>query len=159
MFFYAVTVLLLLTVGSCHKKQEVNPNSFYMQCEINGNLYIPNGCANCSTPEILHDTTLLLPANNGFESLGIGINDHQGIHATTYVLNDVIGRQGTYKYSTVVNDRYYTDATHRGKLTITLLDKTNQIIQGTFFFTAYNLMQNDSVKVTDGKFRLQYVPY
>lgn len=71
-------------------------------------------------------------------------------------MNDIIGRRGDYKNSTLTYDRYFTDSNHTGQLNITSLDKTKRIIQGTFYYKAYNEYRNDYVNVTDGKFRLKY---
>jgi hypothetical protein len=109
------------------KKSPIPDNNYpYFQCKINGQTYIPNSCANCLTCTVYQDTIFLLGANAGFETVGIGINDNSGIKVTTYTLNDVIGRRGDYKNSTLTNDRYFTDATHTGKLTINTLDRTKK---------------------------------
>jgi hypothetical protein len=155
-----IITLLIIAVttisASCKKTKDPGPNSFYFQCKINGQPYIPD-LGNGLTCELLADTTLLLGGNIGFQALTTGINDHSKIHEYTYTLNDSIGQQGTYKNSTMTNDRYFTDSIHTGQLTIILIDKTNKIIQGTFFFKAYNAYRDDSVSITDGKFRLHYI--
>ncbi len=61
-----------------------------------------------------------------------------------------------YYNSTLVNDIFETDSAHVGFLKIDNLDKVQRIIKGTFYFKAYNSYRNDSVNVTDGKFRLKY---
>jgi hypothetical protein len=48
------------------------------------------------------------------------------------------------------------EVTDNGNITITTLDKTNKIIAGTFYFEAYNTVQNKTVNISEGKFRLQY---
>ena len=148
-------IFFSLIFATC-KKQPDTSNDFYFQCKINGQIYIP-GLGNDLTFEILADTTLILGGNIGYQTLGIGINDNTKIKDTVYLLNQIIGRQGDYKNSTLVNDRYFTDSVHTGELHITTLDKTNKIIQGTFFFKAFNAYRNDSVSVTDGTFRLHYI--
>lgn len=151
-------IALITVAASCKKNEypEPGPNDFYFQCKIDGRLYIPNSCANCITCTIYQDTIFIFGGNAGFETLGIGINDSTNIKVTKYQLNDVIGRRGDYKNSTVNNDRYFTDKTHVGELQITTIDKTKRIIQGIFYFKAYNAYRNDSVNITDGKFRLKY---
>lgn len=139
--------------ASCNKERLPE---YYFKCKLNGQEYVPDNCANCRDCKLLGDTTLMLRGNRGFETLGIGINDKGGIKTGNYLLHEVIGRRGDYKFSTIPNDRYFTDATHTGQLIITELDKINKIISGTFYFKAYNSFRNDSVTVTEGKFRLQY---
>lgn len=130
--------------------------AFYFRCNVNGQEYLPNNCANCTQSDLLGDTVLILRGNRGFETLGIGIKEITGIKAQTYILNEKNGRRGDYKNGTLTNDRYFTDATRTGILEISLLDKTSKIIQGTFHFKAFNEFRNDSVNITDGKFRLRY---
>jgi hypothetical protein len=156
LLFILPALFFTLIFATCKKNPTPDNNYPYFQCKINGKTYIPNNCANCLTCTIYQDTIFLLGANAGFEALTIGINDNTEIKATSYILNEIIGRQGTYKNSTLTNDRYFTDETHTGQLTITTLDKTNKTISGTFYFKAYNAYRNDSVSVTDGKFQLNY---
>ncbi|MEO5908234.1 MAG: DUF6252 family protein [Ginsengibacter sp.] len=144
-----------LIFATC-KKNPPPSYDFYFTCKINGQTYIP-GLGNGLTCELLADTTLLLAGNLGYQAIGVGINDYMQIRVTTYILNGIIGRRGDYKNSTLTNDRYFTDSLHTGQLNITTLDKTNKIIQGTFYFKAYNAYRNDSVSVTEGKFRLHYI--
>jgi hypothetical protein len=73
--------------------------------------------------------------------LGIGINDGNGIRVGNYVLNEIIGRRGDYKFSTTPNDRYFTDETRTGLLIINKLDKLNSTIESSFMFKAYNKVQ------------------
>lgn len=138
-------------------KKDTTPSGYFFQCKLNGNLYIPDGfCANCLQASLLYDTVLILGANSGYSALGIGINDGQGIKATSYQLNQVIGRRGDYKNSLITDDRFFTDSLNTGLLTITRLDKTKREIEGTFYFKAYNVLQDKTVTITDGKFRVKY---
>lgn len=153
-------IALITIAASCHKNEypEPGPDDFYFRCKIDGRLYIPNSCANCSTPKLLGDTNLLLNGNAGFESILIAIINfkNEPLKIGLYNLNNNSQRMGSYDNSSLVIDIYETNSTHLGLLNITTLDKTKRIIQGTFYFKAYNAYRNDSVNVTDGKFRLKY---
>ncbi len=151
-----LSILTCIFFGNCNKE---HLPEFYFRCKVNGQQYIPDNCANCITADIIGDTVLILRGNRGFETLGIGINDNVGIKVSLYSLNEVIGRRGDYKFSTTPSDRYFTDENHLGELNITVLDKANKIIQGTFFFEAYNAVQDKTVSITEGKFRLNYKQY
>ena len=155
-----VLIILLTTFlflsGAC--KKEHLPE-YYFKCKVDGKEYIPNNCANCLTSEILRDTILMIRGNRGFETLGIGINDNRGIQTGNYLLNEVIGRRGDYKFATTPNDRYFTNTINTGLLKISTIDRTQKIITGTFQYNAYNIITNKTVKITDGKFRLQYKTY
>jgi hypothetical protein len=105
---------------------------------------------------LLGDTTLLINGNAGFESVAIGIINatSQPIEAITYTLNDNPRSGADYKNSTVLTDIFNTDKNHTGQIKVIKLDKANKIIQGTFYFKAYNAYRNDSVSITEGKFLL-----
>ena len=45
-----------------------------------------------------------------------------------------------------------------GVLAISFIDQTNFIISGTFEFEAYSSDCTDSIKVTNGRFDMQYIP-
>jgi len=157
-FFVLPPLFFTLIFATCNKDLSPTANPFYFQCKINGQTYIP-GMGNGLTCELLEDTTLLLGGNLGYQALSIAIINVTGqvVTTITYILNDNPRQSGLYDNSPLVNDIYKTDVTHTGQLTITTLDKTNKIIQGTFYFKAYNAYRNDSVSVTEGKFRLHYI--
>ena len=137
------------------KKEDSLP-SYYFRCKVNGADYRPNGCANCTQCDLLGDTTLIIGGNRDTESLGIGINDSSYLKTGSYFLKNVIGRRADYKNGTLTNDRYFTDANYTGLLVISKLDKSTKVIEGTFYFKAYNAFRGDSISVTEGKFRLKY---
>jgi hypothetical protein len=143
----------LFTAFACNKE---HLPEFYYQCNVDGQVYKPNNCANCLTCTIYKDTVFLLGANRGFEALGMGLHDVNGVSVKSYFLNGQISGSADYKFSTTVNNIFRTDSIRTGNLNISLLDKPNKIIEGTFSFTAYNPIQNKIVTVTDGKFRLHY---
>lgn len=78
------------------------------------------------------------------------------ITSSKYILNQNPRFGGDYKNSTIHMDQYYTDSKHTDQLEIISLDKINRIIQGTFYFKAYNSYRNDFVSITDGEFPLNY---
>ena len=106
--------------------------------------------------QILRDTVYLMNANAGFQTVGMGLYDGNGVGAKTYLLNGKPNGSADYKYSTTTNDIYKTDSTHTGELKITFIDKINKIVAGTFYFQAYNPVQSKTVNITNGEFRLKY---
>lgn len=153
-----ISTILLST--SC-QKQKNNTAQYYIRCKIDGQDYLPNNCANCMRGQLLGDTVFLINANAGFESVAIGVIklDKVPITTTTYVLNDNPQQNGIYDNSPQVNDIFKTDATKTGVLIISSLDKTNKVVAGTFSFQAYNAVQNKTVNITNGEFRLKYTDY
>lgn len=134
---------------------------YYIRCKIDGLDYLPNNCANCMRAQLLGDTVFLLNANAGFESVAIGIIklDKIPIKTATYILNDNLQQNGIYDNSPEVNDIFKTDMNRTGQLIISSFDKTNKIVEGAFYFQAFNPVQNKTVNITDGKFRLKYSDY
>lgn len=158
-----IVFFLLAPFFICSKcnKEDTLPE-YYFRCKIDGQDYRPNSCANCAQSELLGDTTLLLGANRGFEALGIAYKNIHSITTGTYKLiklSSPEGGGGMYKNSTTVQDIFRTDSTFNGELIITTLDKPNKIISGSFHFQAYNPVQDKTVNITDGKFRLKYTDY
>ncbi len=148
----------LLTHLKCRKDD--TPQGYYFQCKLDGKLYIPDGfCSNCLQATILYDTILMLGGNRNIEIVTIGINDSNKIRVTNYLLNNYIGSRGSYKNSFTTDDRFFTDSLRTGQLTIKRLDKVKKEIEGTFYFQAYNPVQNKTITVTEGKFKLQYITY
>jgi hypothetical protein len=127
-YFLGVTILI---AASC-EKQNNNPAQYYIRCKIDGQDYFPNNCANCMKGQLLGDTTFLLNANAGYESVAVGIIklDKTQIAEATYALNNNLQQNGVYDNSPQVNDIYKTDAIRVGELKITTLDKAHKIIAG-----------------------------
>lgn len=152
--------LLLAPCFICSKcnKEDVLPE-YYFRCKIDSQDYRPNSCANCMKAQILRDTVLLLNGNAGFQSVGLGLYDGDGVEAKSYILNGKVSGSADYKNSTTVDDIFKTDSLRTGQLTITSVDKLNRVVSGTFNFKGYNPVQDKTVNITEGKFRLQYVDY
>lgn len=155
--------LLVLVAGlflqlKCRKNTE--PEGYYFQCKLDGKIYIPDGfCSSCERATILNDTTLMLSGKRSIQIVLIGIKDGDGIQTKEYILRNDPKAGGTYKNSTTTDDRYDTDSVRIGKLIIRRLDKITKEIEGTFYFEAYNPVQNKTISVTDGKFKLKYITY
>ena len=152
---FILTAFICL-IASCNKEKLPE---YYFKCNLDGLEYIPDNCANCRTAKILGDTLLILGANRYVESIGIDVLEYPLI-AKTYVLR--LRRSpgsGTADYDNTIGnppDIFRTDTIRTGQFNITMIDKTSKIIEGTFYYDAYNPVQNKIVKITDGKFRLQY---
>ena len=146
--------------ASCNKE---HLPEYYFKCKVNGQEYVPDNCANCRTADLIGDTTLIIGGNKNIEAIAIGVKDLNGMSAKTFLLNhlNLQNKAGgaIYKNTTSTIDQFKTDSIRTGQLTITILDKNNRIVAGTFYYEAYNSIQNNMVKIIDGKFRLQYKTY
>lgn len=161
--FKSCIILFLLApcfiFSKCNKEDALG--EYYFQCKIDGELYRPNNCANCKRAQLLGDTTFLLNGNAGFESVGLGVIklDKEPVVTGNYILNMNPQINGYYDNSPQVDDIFKTDSLRTGQLIIESLDKPNRIVSGTFYFKAYNPVQDKIVNITEGKFRLKYTEY
>ena len=156
--YLACLLLAPFFISSKCNKDDALPE-YYFRCKIDGQDYRPNSCANCMRAQILRDTVLLLNGNAGFQTIGLGLHDGGGVETKTYVLNGKVSGSADYKNATTVDDIFKTDALRTGQLIITNIDKSNKLISGTFHFQAYNPVQDKTVNITDGRFRLVYTDY
>ncbi len=67
----SLLLILLLTSTQCKKSPALS--EFYFRCNVDGQEYRPNGCANSRVARLLGDTTFLFNGNKGFESILIGV--------------------------------------------------------------------------------------
>lgn len=155
-YFALFLIASCFIFSKCNKEDALG--EYYFRCKIDGELYIPNSCANCMQAQILNDTVFIVNGNAGFKSLAIGIYDKDKIGTKTYLLYR-IGSGGSYKFSTSSDDIFRTDSLRTGQLIIESLDRPNRTVSGTFYFKAYNPIQDKVVNITEGKFRLKYVGY
>ena len=108
----------------------------------------------CMTPFFFY-----INGNADFQIMGMRQYDGNGIQNKPYILNGKVSGSADYKNATTVDDIFETDSLRTGQLIITSINKPNKIISGTFYFTAYNPVQDKTVNITDGKFRLKYTDY
>lgn len=91
-------------------------------------------------------------SDNNLITIALGTNNLQIEESGTYDLleNNEGNAQGIYSFLNV----NYTSQTHTGKLTITKLDQTNQIVSGTFWF---DIEDNGTLhEMREGRFDMQY---
>jgi len=149
----------ILLSSSCNKDKP--STDFYFQCKVDGIVYKPDNCANCETKDFTGDTSLILGANMGNEALAIGLIKSPSLTTGSYNLANPSSKFSGLFDNTIGNpsDIFRTDSIRTGVITITELDKANKIIVGTFNFDAFNIPQNKVVRITEGKFRLNYKAY
>ena len=157
MRFFLLLIIISFAGSGCMKTR--NSRELFFEARVNGQLYIPQSCANCITCTLLQDTILIFGGNRNDESLSIGISDANGISPKTYQLTEKARLRGIYKNSTNYNDVFRTDSVNTGGFTVSAIDRTRKIISGNFGFKAYNTYRGSSVEITRGKFRLNYTTY
>jgi hypothetical protein len=172
--FLTSTFLAVIFMSSCIKnlfKEEkeklpdvTQTGAHTFGCKINGNIWIPNGvheiygtsiaaltASFCVEPDRTHFYILISATkdyDSGPESLLIRINSDQ---AGTYILN---GRPdpGYHYPSSGSFGGAETDSLNTGKVTITKIDRINNIIAGTFEFTAFDKRNGNIYNITEGRF-------
>ena len=131
----------------------------YMRALVNGSLYVPNGCSNCTTFRILGDTMIVAGFNSNLESIFFSIRD-SSIQAKTYSFNSSNIHGASYKNSTSANDYFISQDFNPGFFTITKIDKSTKSIFGKFAFTGYRTLQmTDSIIISKGIFFAHYTTY
>ncbi len=94
--------------------------------------------------------------NNFFQNIGIGLLDHMLTEAEYILAEPPMGR---VVLEDLRNDcEYRTSPNYSGRLIITHFDKARYIISGTFEFEVYSSKCDKVIRVTDGRFDLQYAP-
>ena len=83
----------------------------------------------------------------------INVVSNQDFTLGNYTLNDNQYNRGVYYISPT---SYYTDSSNTGTLNITKLDKTNNIVSGTFSFKAKS-SGGQIVNITQGRFDKKFV--
>ena len=141
-------------------------------CLVNGKAFLPSGTRPGSgNPNpycaYYHDNfvlsfSIVKSENNtsmlGSETIAIYSKDVVLEEGNTYILKKGnTNHSAIYThYNNIVNpDSYETNENYTGELHITKLDKTNNIISGTFWFNAVN-EQGKKVEVREGRFDMVF---
>lgn len=150
--------IILLSISACKRKSVEN---YYFNCKINGQYYEPDKQGGLGEYPLTaklqsNETILSIRASRSIQNIILGIYDTTIIKEQVYQFTKTpYTSQAIYDDNLGVDD-YRTDSTFTGFTTITLLDKQNMIVEGNFYFNAYSPVLNDTIQITDGKFRLNY---
>lgn len=157
--------ILPLFALQCEEENPVNPidqlppetqtGEYTFGCLVNGEAFVPESTRDITA--IYQQGILVLGAdaeiNNTVEGFGINLKDSlMGVQS--YILGSTWQRGVEFTSSTC---RYEYEDLIEGTLTITHFDKINYIISGTFEFTTA-LEGCDTIRVTDGRFDIPYIP-
>jgi len=180
-FYLTFLFFILFSFASCRKHKPINlidqlppatqtgANTF--GCLINGQAFLPKGPSlgpilQCAYQYLNTDYSkgffFQLSAshkNNTTDVLAVGIfTDSLSINIGNFVLGN---NQKGYtcalysRFNNAGNVKLYTSDNLPGQLTITKFDEYNQIVSGTFWFSVVK-SPGDTIKVTDGRFDMQY---
>ncbi len=177
-------LLISFLLLSCGRKDDENTNPVSqlppatttgantIGCLVNGEVFLPrqNNPLGPSAKGCYYQNV-----NNGWEFYLGFFNDRmthvRGVHIET---NKKELEQGkSYELALEASDNaffasyllggglyggFVTDEYNKGNITITRLDKINHILSGTFWFNAKNPISGEVIKITDGRFDMQYNP-
>jgi len=150
--------MILLSIVAC-KKEPVE--TYYFNCKIDGQYFEPEKQGGLGeypiTAKLLYDgIDLRIDVFKGIKNIFIAVRDSTKVKTQQYQLTNT-----PYKPTAIYDDNfdgneYRTDSTSTGYINLFLLDEVSQVIEGSFNFNAYNSVLNDTIQITDGKFKLKY---
>lgn len=167
MYYIAILLLgLFLTASSCNKNQIPDENKDWnvLEWTVDGERYKAEcegdplfGCdpVDC---QYYHDTKTLNFHGSSLElwTIKINIYRHLNITGNNYISeNDIVGVHDSGLNSNCWD--YFVDTSFHYSIVIVDLDTMSKNIEGNFEFTGINNCL-DTVKVTDGYFKLTYRP-
>ena len=159
---FAVVFLL----ASCKKKISELPEapgtgSDKFGAVVNGKLWVPQKFGIMPSAQILEaryepDNSFVINARNFASSPKESEFEFRLKNITVpgvYTLGGDSGNSAYYVERKITpTDEWKTNAQHTGTITITVNDKTNRILAGTFQFHAASLYGREPITVTDGRF-------
>lgn len=162
-----ITTLALFSFSSCkpNKPKPTNPNGNFLSCKVNGvdwSADVSSGLGDYPlTAKLLFNSTYLSigAINSNNETIDLGLYEMSNVKKQSY--NLTVNAPNSYTShaqfdNNLATNQYQTDSINTGIATITNLDKTNNLVEGTFSFKAYNKVLVSIVEVTDGKFSINY---
>jgi len=143
-------------------------------CLVNGQVFMPKGPSLSPILSSYYEY-IYPPGASGFvfqisanrngdncelKSISIVIDSTKIFQGMTFTLKEIAKGNATARYAyypscTVSQIYYYTTNIVKGELFFKKFDETNHIASGTFWFDAINT-NNDTVKITDGRFDLHF---
>jgi hypothetical protein len=161
-----ITTLALFTFSCCkpNKPNPTNPSGNFLTCKVNGTDWradVSDGIGDypLTAKLLFNDTVLSIDVVNiNEEFIGIAVGDGpKKISEIQYHLSSNTPSSSNAIYdNNLATNQFETDSANTGIATITNLDKTNNLVEGTFSFKAYNKVLLSTVVVTDGKFSINY---
>lgn len=133
------------------------------------------GCLINGMPFVVTNTSQMVAIyQNGGLVIGGQLNDNNKLKQISIFLSEsnlgkVISQNNSYilnsnkvpkgEYYDELNDCFYfTSTSHTGTIEITHFDKINYTISGKFNFNGYSDDCFNSIKITEGRFDLNYIP-
>ena len=158
--------VVVFLIASCKKKISELPEapgtgSEKFGAAVNGKLWVPQKFGIMPSAQILEaryepDNSFVINARNFASSPKESEFEFRLRNITVagvYTLGGDSGNSAYYVERKITpTDEWKTNAQHTGTITITVNDKTNRILAGTFQFQAASLYGREPITVTDGRF-------
>lgn len=156
-----ILALILITTLSCDKNKN-NTDTAYFSCYIDGQFFEPEkqqGLGEYPITAKLLDGGIdfRIDVSKGLQNIFLWVKDSNKVLSKPYELFNTPSyySRATYDNNTATNE-YTTNAMNSGIIELKMIDNLNQTVQGTFYFDAYNSVLNDTIHITNGKFKLKY---
>lgn len=148
---------------SCDPVEGPNPDTTQsFSAKINGKVWRPSS-SDFKAPAIscqikVSFDEMSISASSSSESLFIIVStDGKKIIPAKYPLNSDRYLVGVFSKSGPIDFR--TGNGYGGEIEIKSIDTLKMRISGTFYYTCFNSLLNESVKVSNGKFDIFYIQY
>ena len=159
-------VAVVLFITSCKKSISELPDapgngSEKFGASVNGKLWVPQKFGIVPSAQILEaryepDNSFVINARNFASSPKESEFEFRLKNITApgvYILGDDSENSAYYVERTITpTGEWKTNSQHTGTITITVNDKANKILAGTFQFQAASLYGREPITVTDGRF-------
>ena len=181
-FFLPLLISFLLL--SCGRKDDENTNPVSqlppattigantIGCLVNGEVFLPRqnnplgpSSSNCYYQFVDGGWEFNLGISNDkfspLRSIDIDTNKKELEQGNIYTISSETSSNSLFAFYLLgggLYGGYRTTDSYTGQLKITKLDKVNHIISGTFYFDAIRLNTGEIIKITEGRFDMQYNP-
>ncbi len=163
---YLLILLTLCTLGCDKTDPDPTPSftpGYYFYCKVGGKEFVPAkhtgvGGSKTTTAYVNRDYIFITSLSELNEYVTIKVDNriskYQFNLKTADTLNNNSYNFAYYKKNATALNEANTDSMHTGILTINFIDTVNKIIDGSFFFEAYDTLTHETYSISDGRFNL-----
>ena len=169
---FCITIAFLLSLSHCHRDQPkpkteleklpaaTQTGAYTFGCLVNGKAWIPQSSVDFSCDNEVNFALMAKVSTSTIkQSFGFYIAN-QMTTTGSYQLNDSTKQYADFadfSDATKLCEYIVDGSTGNGILIITKFDQTRLIVSGTFSLTTWNT-KCDTIRITDGRFDLHFIP-
>lgn len=155
---FLLILLFLLMLGSCGDDTPRPFSQVYFSCKIDGVVFNAEyktdfGYRSIDAQINNAFNSVLISADDNQKNFGLLVRDTLEINKIYTLTTNSSGKSGMYSSNSLGTSSYITDTHNIGYIEFSEIDYQNGRIAGTFSFVARDSIINDTVHITDGKFR------